>query len=186
MNVRLILATLLLCSACVTGPDPEGEKRARAWGQIVSDTSAVRIGEDRLRIEASTPFVSNLSTLEYTALARAAGEALKADSPRFALLWVDFDGDPLGSLLVPEVGLAETTWIGTYEDLLEARELGDLTGTVNDRFGYRTVSMVALLLDDELADQPTFDAELIYDSMLAERIERKDIKPKRRLNLPFF
>lgn len=180
------LMTLTL-SACVTGSDPEAEKAARAWDQVLRDTRAVPIGRDRLRIEASTPFVQELSVLDYTALGRAAGEAIRAGADRFAITYVDYDGDPLASFLVPEVGLGETGWIGTYEDLLAARDMGDLTSSVGDLVGYRKVAMVVVLLDEgERTDLPAFEAGPLYESMLHERIDRKNIKPKRRLSLPFF
>lgn len=176
---------MVVLSACATGPNPEAEVRGRAWDQVMRATTAVRVGEDRLRVEASTPFVQELSVLDYTALGRIAGEATRAGAPRFALVYVDYEGDPLASLLVPEVGVNEATWIGTYEDLLAARELADLTGSVGGLVGFRKVAMVALLLDEgERTDMPTFDAASIYDSMLTERVERKDIEPKKRLRLP--
>lgn len=184
-HARLAVVALALCAACTTGPDPEAERRARAWDQILRDTTAVRIGEDRLRVEASTPLVQELAVLDYTALSRVAGEAVKAGAPRFALVYVDYDGDPIASLLVPQAGLNEATWIATYEDLLAARDLADVTGSVNGLLGRRTVAMVAVLLDeDERADMPAFDAAPLYDSLLTERIERKGIEPKQRLRLP--
>lgn len=182
--MRFRLAALCLAaasaalSACATGPDPVGEVRARAWDQVRDRTDVTRLGLSTLRVEAQTPLLGSTDDMEAAMLTRAAGEAVALEAPRFAITFVDYEEQSLGALRLstPEAG-----WIGTYEDLLEARaEAG-----VGEGVGLRRVTAVVRLLGaDEEADRQAFQSEAVYELLLQDRIDRKDVKPGRRLRLP--
>lgn len=110
-------------------------------------------------------------------LARASGEAVKAGKSHFVIAYADYDDGPFGTLLMPEFDMPQTSWIGTYEGLLEARSLSGVNGGGDD-VGFRSMTVVVRLLDDgEFENLPAFDAEGFYDALLAERIERRNIRP---------
>ena len=177
---------LALVAGCATGPDPVGEVRAKAWDRTLRQTRAVALGSDRLRVEVSTPLVGDLSAMEFAALARASGEATAAGADRFAIVYLDYDESSLPSFLAPQIRMPSEEWIGSYEDLLRARDRADIGGALDERYGYRTMVMIVRLLDaGEAANEPAFDADETYDAMLRERVEREDIRPRRRLALPF-
>ncbi len=185
MRKCLSMTILLLLAACATGPDPVGEMRGRAWSQIVDQTDVVALGGPTLRITASTPLFRSTNEMELALLTRAAGEAVAAGAPRFVLTFVNYDEVGLGELLVPDLSVPESGWIGSYADLLEARADLDLDGSLSGPFGYRNMTTVVRLLGEgEDADRPAFASEDTYEALLGGRIERRNIRPRRRLRLP--
>lgn len=186
-QLRVALLACLALAACATGPDPEREVLDRAWGGIVREADAVPLGEGRVRVTVASPFVANLDAMEYAALARAAGAARQAGAPRFAIVHLDYEaGGPLRGLLAPGVDLPGPDWVGTFEDLQAARAWQDITGAVDGRYGLRTITMIVRLLDEgEAPGRPAFATGETLDAMLAERIARRGIAPRRRLALPF-
>ncbi|MBB4659894.1 hypothetical protein [Parvularcula dongshanensis] len=175
---------LLALGACTTGPNPEAEVRSRAWRQVVSLTEVTKVDSSTLRVSASTPLIHSTDDMELALLTRAAGEAMRAEAPRFAITFVDYDEARLR--LVPDFSVAEARWIGSYAALLEARSEADIDGTLSDRYGFRSMVAVIVLLDDEEdAGRAAFEAEDVYESLLESRIRSRGIKPKKRLDLPF-
>lgn len=185
-DVFLAFAATLFAASCTTGPDPGEEVRAKAYGQIRSHTLAVPLGQNRVRIEASTPFVQNGSVLAYDLLARAAAAAIEQDKPRFAFVYTDFRDEGIGALLAPSISLPRQEWVGRVEDLMKARADQSFGTAGEGRFGYReAVAIVVLLEDGEAEGRPTFAANEVFDALLEERIERKNIQPSRRFSWPF-
>jgi hypothetical protein len=185
--MRIVLASLILSAlaACTTGPNPEDEVRAKAWSQVVRETDVTDVGNGRLRIAASTAFAAREGALEADLLARASGEALRRGAPRFAIVFLKYDDSGLGDLLMPSFADAERGWIGTYEDLLATRADVDPDGSLDGRYGFkRMTAVVRLLAADEEAGRSAFDADGTYVSLLADRAERRRIRPSRRLDLP--
>lgn len=173
-------------SACVSSADPQAQVQNRAWARIARNADAVPLGDGRLRIDASTAFAQDLAVLEYTALARAAGEVSASGADRFAVVYVDYGTSGLSGLISPTVTLPGDGWIGTYEDLMAARDWSTIGGGIGDRYGFRTLTMVVRILEeDEAVGRPAFGADAVYRAMLAERIAREDIAPRRRLAWPF-
>ena len=180
MALRRSLAAALILAACTTGPDPEGEVRARAWSQVLDRTEVIRLDNATMEATASTPLLRGSDGVEIALLTRIAGEAVALGAPRFALTFVTFDsiglpGDPISA--------PEARWIGTYADLLEAR--ADMTGGEGGGLGFdRVTAVVRLLGEGEAADRPAFDANDLYETLLTQRIERQGLRPRRRLDVP--
>ena len=181
MRIRPLapLAAILL-AACTTGPDPEGEVRARAWGQVLDRTDLVRLDNATLEASASSPLLRGGEGLEIALLTRIAGEAVSLGAPRFAITFVDYDEVGLGA---GDLAAPDARWIGTYADLLEAR--ADMTGGEGGGLGFdRVTAVVRLLGEGEAADRPAFDANDLYETLLTQRIERQGLRPRRRLDVP--
>ena len=177
---RFLLASLaaLSLSACTTGPDPQGEVRARAWEQVVDRTEVLRLDNATLEASASTPLIGGGEGVEIALLTRIAGEAVSLGAPRFAITFVDYDALGFGG----DVAAApEARWIGTYADLLQAR--AELFGEAGGGF-QRVTAVVRLLGPDEARDRPAFAAEDLYETLLSQRIEERGIRPRRRLDVP--
>ena len=171
------LAVLLL-SACTTGPDPEGETRARAWGQVLDRTDLIRLDNATLEATASTPLLRGSEGLEIALLTRIAGEAVALGAPRFAITFVNYDEVGLGA---GGFAAPDARWIGTYADLLQAR--AELFGDGGIGFE-RVTAVVRLLGPNEALDRPAFEAGDLYETLLSQRIEQRNIAPRRRLDIP--
>ena len=170
---------LLVCAACVSAPDPAEQVRAKAWSQVLSQTDVMRIDAATMKARASRPFLRAGDDMEVALLTRISGEAVRLGAPRFAITFVEYDESGLfgGGYAFPDEG-----WIGTYGDLLAARARTDYDGSLTDSFGFKEmVVVVRLLRDDEAADRPAFRAEEVYETLLAARIDERDIRPRRRL-----
>lgn len=182
LTAPLLLAACLL-SACASSPDPVGETRARAWGQVLDQTSVTRMGGATLRATADTPLVRTVDEMELALLARIAGEAVALGAPRFVITFVDYDEASLG--FGGDHGSGEAGWIGTYADLLEARSDADYDGSLSGAVGYKSMTaVVRLLAEGEEPGLPAFEAQGLYEALLADRIERGGVGPGRRLRLP--
>ena len=178
---RALLAAplALACAACVSAPDPAEQVRARAWSQVLGQTDVTRIDAGTMKARASRPFLRAGDDMEIALLTRVAGEAVRLGAPRFAITFVEYDEAGLfgGDYAFPDKG-----WIGTYGDLLAARARSDYDGSLTDDLGFKEmVVVVRLLRDDEAMDRPAFRAEDVYETLLAERIDGRDIRPRRRL-----
>ena len=178
---RLLIASLaaLLLAACATGPDPRGEVRARAWGQVLDRTEVTRLDNATLQATASTPLLGGGEGIEIALLTRIAGEAVALGAPRFAITFVDYDEVGLGGAAP---AAPDARWIGTYAGLLQAR--AELFGEGGGVGFERVTAVVRLLGPNEAADRPAFDADDLYETLLSERIERRGIRPRRRLDVP--
>ena len=183
MSRRLpVLALAALAAACVSPPDPAGQVRARAWNQVTDQTEVTRIGGDTLRVQASTPFLSGGDDMEIALLTRIAGEAVRLGAAEFALTFVAYDETKiLGSGYAAPGG----GWIGTYGDLLDARAEADYDGSLGSGLGFEEMTVVVRLLEEgEAAGRPAFVSADVYETLLAARIDGKNLRPRRRLRLP--
>ena len=178
---RLLLASLaaVILAACTTGPDPQGEVRARAWSQVVDRTEVLRLDNATLEASASTPLIGGSEGVEIALLTRVAGEAVALGAPRFAITFVAYDEIGLGA---ERAATPDARWIGTYADLLQAR--AELFGEPGGVGFERVTAVVRLLGPNEAPDRPAFDAEDLYETLLTQRIERRGITPRRRLDVP--
>jgi hypothetical protein len=180
--MRLAVLALFL-AACATVEDPVGSQRRTAWTQIVGQTEVIRLGGGTLRVEADTPLFRSVEEMELALLTRVAGEAVAAGAPRFAITFVDYEDGGLG--LLPDFERPEAGWIGTYADLLEARAQSDLDGSLGGAAGFKSMTAVVRLMEEgEEPGLPAFDSVATYEALLADRIERRGIAPKRRVKLP--
>ena len=178
---RLILPALAL-AACVSPPDPAGQVRASAWDQVLGQTEVTRISSRTLRAEASTPLFRAGDEMEIALLTRVAGEAVRLGAPRFAITFVEYDEKTLlgGGYTAPDAG-----WIGSYSDLLEARARADYDGSLGGGVGFEDMTaVVRLLADGEEPGREAFVSADVYETLLAARIDGKDLRPRRRLRLP--
>ena len=183
--MRPLLPFLLLpavLTACVSPADPAGQVRARAWNQVLGQTEVTRIDASSLRAEASTPFFRANDDMEIALLTRIAGEAVRLGAPRFAITFVEYDETSLlgGGYTAPDAG-----WIGTYADLLEARARADYDGSLGGGIGFEDMTaVVRLLAEDEEAGREAFVSADVYETLLAARIDERDLRPRRKLRLP--
>ena len=191
MKSRLFLiaglsALIAACASPRTDIDVEAAKRSKAWKQLDVRTEATSVGMNRLRITASTPLTGQISTLEQDLLARAAGEAVRRNSPRFAIVFLEYDDTTMSDwFMVPQYAEPATGWIGNYEDLLEARYENDPDGSLKGNFGYRNMTaVVRLLAEGEETHREAFNSEDLYRSLIAEYIDRKNIKAPKKWGLP--
>lgn len=175
----LALLAALSLAACTTGPDPAGEVRARAWAQVLDRTEITRVDNATLEAVASTPLIGGGEGVEIALLTRVAGEAVALGAPRFAITFVSYDEIGLGG---DGFATPDARWVGTYADLLEARS--ELFGDVNGGSFERVTAVVRLLGAGEAPDRPAFDAADLYETLLSQRIEQRNIRPRRRLDVP--
>lgn len=174
----------LVLGACATVEDPETRQRAIAWSQVQSQTEAILIGDNRVRITATTPLAKRLEQLERDLLARAAGEALRRGAPRFSIVFLEYDDKGLGNLFVPQFNDPATGWIGTYEAMLAARANADPDGSLKGGYGFKSMTaVVRLLAEGEEPNRPAFDAQDTYQALINERIDRRGIEAPKRLDL---
>ena len=190
MKVGQILKAACLCGfllgGCAAGVNTKEEMQAKAYGQIVENTHAVHLGEGRIRIEASSPFLQRRGVIAYDLLARAAAEARAMNKPRFAIVYLSSGESGLLSALTPKVSLPQENWIGAYEDLLSAQNWQSLSGDVEKTIGHkRMIAVVRILEQDEEPDRDAFDAASLYTALLTERIERKRINERNFSVWPF-
>lgn len=180
-----ILMAAAVLSACATSPNPEAEKQAKAWRAINAFTDITDVGGNRLRVMANTPFASGGDELEKAALMRAAGEAARRGYPRFAIVYVDYRERGPASWLSPDLGDPTARWIGSYEDLLAARDRADLDGSLDGPFGFKRLEAVVLMLGpDEEPYREAFTTNEVYAALTQDRIERNNIQASRHLKLP--
>lgn len=187
MCLRFIVVLLTVCSlaACVAPPNAEEQKRLKAWNSVRGVTDKTAVGEERLNLRVEAPFARNRGTLEKSLLLRASGEAMQAGYPRFAIVYLDYSETGPASWFTPDFEEASTRWIGSYEDLLAARDRSDFDGSLNGSFGFKAVDAVVLLLGED--DQPrreAFDSEAIYNTLVDDRIDRHRITATPKLKLP--
>ena len=179
-----VLACLLGTAAlpgCVSPADPAEQVRARAWDQVTDRTEVTRVDSRTLRAKAHTPFLGG-DDLEIALLTRVAGEAVRLGAERFAITFVEYDELSLGGAdtIAPDAG-----WIGTYADLLEARARADYDGSLGGGLGFESVLVVVRLLGEGEEDgRDAFVSADVYDTLLAQRIDEKDLRPRRTLRLP--
>lgn len=161
-----ILAALLLLSACATTSPPPDEV---AWEQIEGVTKATYLGNDRIKLDVQKPLFLGTEGMEFALLARAAGEAKARGAETFAIVRADYR-QRLG-FLSAELTPLRTQWIGTYEDLVLARErdtegFGRITG----------ISMIVLMApQDDVMLRQSFDADETYGALVDAWIERQQL-----------
>lgn len=178
----LLLTAACSLSACVSPADPAGQVRERAWTQIVGQTEITRVSATAMRAEASTPLLRGGDEMEIALLTRIAGEAVRLGSPRFVITFVEYDEK---RLLGGGYSFPDERWIGSYADLLAARARADYDGSLGGGIGFeRMTAVVRLLADGEVSDREAFVSADVYETLLAARIDNKNLKAKRRLRLP--
>lgn len=180
LKTLFVAAGTCVLAACATAEDADLDLqvRTKAWSQIERETDATFVGSNMLRISASTPFAGDIDVLEGNLLARAAGEAVRRNAKRFAIVFLDYDDPGLGDRFFGgSLGTATTDWIGSYDALLAARADNDPDESLERRFGYRRVTaVVRLLAPGEEMGADSFDAQETYTAFLNERIERRNIR----------
>ena len=187
--MRFRFATVLLAAAaltaCAASPNPEAERRSKAWASVSDTTDVTVIGQNRLRLRSHTPFASGGDELEKSMLLRAAGEARGRGFDRFAIVYVDYAERGVGSWFGGDLGDSSKRWIGSYEDLLAARDRADLDGSLDRPFGFKSMDVVIVLLaEGEETRRETFETAAIYESLIGDRIVRHRIQPTPRLKAP--
>ena len=145
--------------------------RERAWAKVIDQTEVRLIGDDRVRINVFSPFVMAPEDMEYLLLARAAGEATRAGYPRFAIVYLNYEGGTgLSALLLPEISMAGDDWIGAYEELIVERENQRLVGDIS-RFGSKRLEAVVRFMPaEDMRRRETFAATETYLNMLNEKL----------------
>ena len=184
-SVLTVFIAALTLSACATPPNAEQIKRAKAWHSVSQTTDVTEVSSQRLRLRSKTPFAAGGDELEKATLLRAAGEVRSRGYERFAIVYVDYNERGLGSLMGPNLGESTKRWIGTYEDLLDARDRADLDGSLDGPFGFKSMDVVIVMLnDDEETRRDAFVAGELYGSLIEDRIERHKFKAYPRLAIP--
>lgn len=181
----LVAGLLLFAVGCVsTVPNPQDDVRAQAWDQISKLTDATDLGGNRLRVKAHAAPGYDIESLETDLLARVAGEALRRGAARFAIVYVEYGDRGVGSLLSPpSYAEGKRAWIGTYEDLVAARTENDLDGSLTRGLRFKEVTVVVrLLAPGEAVERPGFSSKQTYTALIHDRIERRNIKPRRTLS----
>lgn len=145
--------------------------RDRAWRKVTRITRVQPVTPTTIRVDVNGPIVMSPENLEYILLARAAGETLKRGYSEFAFTHIEYEGgEGLSNLLVPSVSFTERQWIGTYEDLLIARDNQNILGDMG-RFGKKSITAVVVLRKPgEEKRRRTFPAEATYINMLNSRL----------------
>ena len=189
MRMRFRFASVLLVAAaltaCVSSPNPEAEKRAKAWRMVNNTTDVTVVGENRLRLISDTPFAAGGDEMEKAMLLRAAGEAIDRDYPRLAIVYVDYHQRGIGGWFGPDLGDSTKRWIGTYEDLLSARDRADLDGSLDSPFGFKSMDVVIrLLAEDEEPTRAAFSTEAIFENLIDDRIDRHNLQANPRVAIP--
>lgn len=182
--VTVMLAAAIL-AACASSPNPEAEKRGKAWRMVNNTTDVTMVGSNRIRLRSDTPFVAGGDEMEKAALLRAAGEAQARGYPRFAIVYVDYHQKGMGGWFGPDLGESSQRWIGTYEDLLAARDRADLDGSLDGPFGFKSMDLVVLLLNED--DEPlreSFETTVVFNNLIEDRIDRHNLQPNPRLAKP--
>lgn len=146
--------------------------RNRAWRQIIRHSDTQPITDDTMRVDVTGSFTTDPKKLDYVLLARASGEALKRGYPEFAITHIEYSGGQgLTSMLVPNVSFAERTWIGTYSDLLIAKDNQNVLGEMG-KYGFKSVEAVVVFRQaGEERRRETFPAAQTYINMLNSRLD---------------
>lgn len=187
--MRILFMSLALAAVglagCATSENPEAEQRAKAWESVNLTTDVTEIGAKRLKLTSSTPFSSGGDELEKAALMRAAGEAKERGYPRFAIVYVDYREGGLSRMFGPDLGEASKRWIGSYEDLLQARDRADLDGSLAGPFGFKRMEAVVMMLSEgDEQGRKAFLTDEVLNALTQDRIVRYNIKPSRHLKMP--
>ena len=145
--------------------------REQAWARIIKFTKFRQMGDDRARIDVTSPFIMEIEEMEYILLGRAAGEAARAGYKSFSIVYLNYEGGRgLGSLLVPEINLTTNDWIGSYEELVIARENQRLTGNYSKIGGKNIEAVVLFLPEEDRRRRETFPATDVYLAMMNEGV----------------
>ncbi|MGV6801199.1 MAG: hypothetical protein ACWA5L_04685 [bacterium] len=148
--------------------------RNKAWRKVVKLSRVQPVTTSTMRIEVNGPIVMSPSEMEYVLLARASGEALKRGYQEFAFTHLDYQGgEGLTSMLLPDVSFSERQWIGSYEDMLIARDNQNILGEMG-RYGKKSITAVVVFRKTgEEKRRRTFPAEATYGNMLNSRLNLK-------------
>lgn len=149
--------------------DPRSQQE-QTWEEIAAHTELVRIGADRLSIEARGGPATGAGTVDLRLLVRASAQTLHEGYTHFAIVHVRDRNLPIaGRLFGSSVYGSETVWIGNYESYVASRYERDYAAAPRAWIRPGVEAVILMLNEEDRRSRRAFDARAVYDSLIVER-----------------
>lgn len=142
----------------------------KAWRRVARSSQARWIDEDHIRIDVFGGVFRSVDEMEYSLLARAAGETNRSGEEAFEISYLSYQGaTPLDSL-TPSLRVHDKTRIGSYSALLREREFQDGFSNMSRLSQKKLVAVIHLLPAARPKASESFDASPVYLNMLNAKL----------------